>query len=435
MVRLERRGTSRVLQIPSKAKSATRKTPQAVRFAAFWLVFAAALYSIMLCWMFSRGAPVSATTVAIADGFIVLTALASALSSAPRVIIMPLLALSLNFLLIGALAQNADLKGVRDVLAIIAFLGLGLAAGDLRIARYTFFTIAALVLGFGLFELLAPKAYADQFNVLQFYIMRGLVDRSVSDWAQNSLFVSSVRGGARNLLPMLGPHRVSSIFLEPVSMGNFGAIALAWAFSLPRRMIVSALAAGVIGVSAIILADARFAVIAAIIFVLVRFIPISWTRYALAPAPFIAAGFLLWSSGAFSHYGDDLPSRLASSGGVIASLSPAEIFGLSHANSATLDSGYAYVLSAFGLPCCVALWFGFVLLPTPSASATRFKLLIGFYICTLLCVSGSSLFALKTAALLWFLFGAMIAEARTAPAVRREPVRTFVQTRAKAYAA
>jgi putative polymerase len=423
-----------VLRTLSNAIAPERQRPALARLPAAGLVLSATLYAMVLCWLFSRGAPISVTVYTVTDGAVVVAALALALVCAPKMTALPVLAISLNFLLIAVLAQNADLKGVRDVLAIVAFLGLGFAAGDLAIARYTFFATSILVLGFGLFELIAPKPYADTFNVLRFYIMRGLVNPNVRDWADNSLFVSSMRGDARNLFPMFGPHRVSSIFLEPVSMGNFGAIALAWGLSLPRRNFATAATALIVGVVSIILADARFAALAAVVFVFARFIPTSWARYVLAPAPFVAVGLLLWCAGAFSHYGDNLTSRLASSGGVLAALSPAELFGFSHTVTMTLDSGYGYALSAFGLPCCVALWFAFVLTPTRSHDAERFKLLIGCYICMLLCVSGSSLFALKTGALLWYIFGTMAAQRDTIAARHAEPGQ-LARYRPKAFAA
>ena len=37
-----------------------------------------------------------------------------------------------------------------------------------------------------------------------------------------------MRYEGRTLLPWLGEHRVSSVFLEPVSVGNFGAICFSW---------------------------------------------------------------------------------------------------------------------------------------------------------------------------------------------------------------
>jgi putative polymerase len=126
--------------------------------------------------------------------------------------------------------------------------------------------------------------------------------------------------------------------------------------------------------------------------------------------------------------GDDLPTRLAGSGRVLMEMSPAALFGLSSYDITTVDSGYAYAFSALGLPFCVALWTAFVLLPAPNAEAQRYKVLLGVYIAALLCISGTSLFALKTAGLGFFILGAFAAP-RTAPSpVVRLHARRFVES-------
>ena len=83
-----------------------------------------------------------------------------------------------------------------------------------------------------------------------------------------------------------------------------------------------------------------------------------------------------------------------------------------------MDSGYAYALANFGLPMCVLLWLAFVAFPARNEPALRFKLLLGVYACALLCVSGSSLFSLKTAALAWFALGALSAQSFVGAGVR-----------------
>ncbi|MES1199996.1 MAG: hypothetical protein ABUS57_00920 [Pseudomonadota bacterium] len=394
-----------------------------VRFFSLALVLAASLYSVALCWLNTHGWPMSNATVAATDAAIVVAALALACMANASTTVLPLIAIAINFLVIAFFAPSIELKSARDALVLLAFLSLGIGAGNIRVAQFAFFAVAACVLALGLFELLAPRLYATNLNVLQFYIMRGTIDPKVREWVDTSLFVSSMRAGERNLIAFLGPHRVSSIFLEPVSMGNFGAIAIAWALSVGRKHWRTALAAVLIGASAIVAADARFAVVAVLVFLVARLVPHDWNRILLTVAPLGAIG-VLFAMGSRHLIGDDLPSRLSVSGAAIAALSPAELLGLASGGQGTLDSGYAYALSAFGLPLCVALWIAFVWLPTPGAQSTRLKMLIGCYICTLLCISGSSLFALKTAALAWFLLGAMIAEetVRTpAPSLIRGP--------------
>jgi putative polymerase len=95
---------------------------------------------------------------------------------------------------------------------------------------------------------------------------------------------------------------------------------------------------------------------------------------------------------------------------VLESLDFAQLFGIAPQTISTVDAGYAYAITSLGLPFCIVLWSAFVMLPTPTAHAQRYKFLLGIYACALLCVSGTSLFALKTAALAWFAMGAMVAE-------------------------
>jgi putative polymerase len=376
---------------------------------AYALVILSSAYLLLLCGLYTANLPITNVIIALVDAAIVTAALTLAAAYATRLLALPVLGVALSFAFLALFSQNIDLKSLRDVLLIIAFLVLGLAVGDRTWAQRAFFTTAALILFFGTLELAFPEVYAKTFNVLQFYIMRGELSPAVLEYTDNSLFISSMRNQGRFLLPFLGPHRVSSIFLEPVSMGNFGAIAIAWALAQARGQWKIALAAAALGVAAIIMADARFAAMASGLFLIGRLAPIAWMRLVLAPAPFLAIALLLILGASIQGAGDDLPTRLAQSGNTIAHLNAPALFGLTVGRMTTLDSGYAYVLTSFGLPLCLAMWAAFVWLPTPGELSTRFKFLLGLYICALLCVSGSSLFALKTAALAWFLLGCAMA--------------------------
>lgn len=388
-----------------------RKTASAL---ALGLVLAASTYLLVLCGLYTAAAPITDTIVALVDGAIVLSALALAAWRAPRLVLTPLLVLALAFAALALFTQNIDFKSIRDVLVIVAFLSLGFAYGDAGWTQVAFLSVSALVLVFALVEFAFPTVHASTFNVLQFYIMRGELDPRVLEYTDSSLFVSGMRNQGRFLFPFIGPHRTSSIFLEPVSMGNFGAIAIAWALSLSARRWRWAITAGAIGLAAVILADARFAALIAGLFLVARFVPVAWMRLIIAPAPFAAVAMLLAFGDALRRAGDDLPTRLAQSGQAIANLDAPALLGLVTDRAATLDAGYAYTLMAFGLPLCLLAWAAFVWLPTPGSQSARFKFMLGLYICALLCVSGSSLFALKTAALAWFLLGGAIASDLTA---------------------
>lgn len=390
--------------------AAHAKASFAKRFAIA-LVVSATLYTAALCFLHTNGLRVSNTLVAIVDGTILLTALAYVSYGASRWLHMLLLALAANFLLITLLSGNLELKAVRDPLVPITFAALGLRLARFDVSLKAFFLISAIVIAFAIFEFVAPAAYVSLFNVLDFYVARGVVDAETVQRLDGGFFVSGSRDDARMILPFLGEHRVSSVFLEPVSMGNFGAIAIALALSFDAQHRRTAIAVGAVGLFAIAIADARFGSIVALLFVAGRLLPAAWTRVGLPLLPLIALGVLVAFAVSGVGSGDDLPTRLAGSGRTLLEMSPASVFGLADYEVGTIDAGYAYMLSAFGLPFCVVLWVAFVLLPTPTRQAERYKLMMAIYICTLLCVSGTSLFAMKTGALAFFIAGALAAPA------------------------
>ena len=69
--------------------------------------------------------------------------------------------------------------------------------------------------------------------------------------------------------------------------------------------------------------------------------------------------------------------------------------------------GYAYVFSRFSLLGAGLMWVCFYALPLHDETARRFRTFMSAYMTLILCVSGTSLFALKTAGVMWFALGAL----------------------------
>jgi putative polymerase len=76
------------------------------------------------------------------------------------------------------------------------------------------------------------------------------------------------------------------------------------------------------------------------------------------------------------------------------------------------DMGYAYVLSRFGALPVIGLLLLLFLMPCTSERAQRFRAMLVLYLFSSLAISGTSVFALKTAGLMWFLLGALTADPR-----------------------
>ncbi len=75
----------------------------------------------------------------------------------------------------------------------------------------------------------------------------------------------------------------------------------------------------------------------------------------------------------------------------------------------SMDAGYGYIIQRTGILVCAFLWFLFAIVPLKDDQARCFHFNAAIYAALNLCISGSSLFSLKTTAVLWLLLGTVIA--------------------------
>jgi putative polymerase len=310
------------------------------------------------------------------------------------------------------LGSGADIKPVRDLLIPVAFFLLGAGAGDLRNADRIVKVVVAIVIAVGAFEYFFPDVFTRFFNVASFYVERGTMSATQSPGSSN-LFVSGMRpegaSGGRGLFPILGNHRVSSIFLEPVSAGNFGIVVFLWALvrSFMERRIFWGLFASAAVI--IVMADSRFGANFCALCLLLAFLPAAIRTATIAILPAGALLALVLLPGPLStHYGIDngFIGRIILSGRILERFDALNWLGLKAPDFITSDSGYAYTLGGFGIIGLFAFW---TMLLLTKGSGSRFYLLrdlSGAYFAVLLCISNSP-FTIKTGALLWFLTGVL----------------------------
>jgi putative polymerase len=273
-----------------------------------------------------------------------------------------------------------------------------------------------ITLGSCLFEFLAPNFYLRFFDVIHYYIARGTVTDIDSDLAAGPYF-NGTRVEGRALFPSLGDQRISGIFLEPPSVGNFATIAFAWILLRDRRNFL-ALTMKIVALSVIaVLADARFGLFFCLFTAVLYMITPLVRPTLLFVAPFLTMLALVAYAGA--HWQDSpentLPGRLLLSGDILSTLNVWQVFGLqatdfksaaSFAANGLGDAGYAYILVTAGLVGMAAIWALFAYTPPAAEDAARFRNFVAFYFTALLSIS-SAVFTIKTAALLWFLYGVL----------------------------
>jgi putative polymerase len=122
--------------------------------------------------------------------------------------------------------EQFDAKYLRDVLLIPVFVMLGMTFDERHLTRVVFL-IHIVVVTVLLLEAIDTDTYSSLFKVQDYYIhTRGL---EVEDFwnKQSDLYVSATRPDDR-LFGFIPFHRLSSIFLEPVSLGNYCIVAVAF---------------------------------------------------------------------------------------------------------------------------------------------------------------------------------------------------------------
>lgn len=309
-----------------------------------------------------------------------------------------------------------DAKAFRDGFIPVIFFFLGRAYGSPESGDRLVTTVIVIVAVGALFEWLFLDTFLKYFDVLGYYLARGSVEASAAGDGPG-LFISGLRFEGRTLLPFLGEHRVSSVFLEPVSLGNFGAIAFGWVLLRdrhhPLRLIVKCL----IILMILVLGDARFGLYLCGV-VLLSYLVAPLVRPTMVfVIPFLAViGLLAYAASKIGVPWDNTTSgRFLFSGRLLSTLDLAQALGVRTTTVDFDDSGYSYVLSQFGMLGAAALWALYVYAsPAETMESWRFKLFVCLYLILLLSISTSTV-TIKTAALLWFLAGCIAQGTRPAP--------------------
>ncbi len=384
------------------------------------ILLAAAGYQALLCLMNTFGIRTSVAVVGLTEALILTACLPILMRRLlPGVLVIALLS-GAYFCVSALISGQLNVKTFRDLAIPLCFFWLGCNLGRPELVDRALVYLIAMVISIGLFELLMLDTYTRFFDIFSYYVSTGNL-APITDYVRESrLQLNGTRpeGIGRTLLPgLLGNHRVSSVFLEPVSLGNFATIVAAWGFSRDKRgWQTGAFFVGA-AIVMIILCDSRFALLLIPLMFATRLLLRGNALNLALLAPFVAIGLVLFMGATAETHGDNLVGRLAVSGsslldfdvGLLFALKVPPYFG---------DMGYAYVLAGFGLPLTLLLWFSLWLLPLPDARAQRFRALISLYMALILGVSGTSLFAFKTSALLWCLLGCMLQN----PAPKRIPL-------------
>lgn len=395
------------------------------------LVVGALTFNAVLAIVNAHVTALTPGVVVASEAFIVGSALLVALRAfrpemSPWLALMLLLLLFAGFRTLGT--GSLDPKALRDGWIIPTFVVLGMTV-EARTMLRAVLAVQALVLAFLLLEMLDTPVFAALFEIKSYYMnTRGISEEAF--WNTDStLFVSATRPDERFFLPGLDMHRGSSLFLDPVSLGNHCVvitcvICAAWRrLSWPARLFLIAS-----NVALIVGCDGRLAFLSSLAVIavaaLARFLP------PLAEALYVPlallAGFLATTVGGWKTGTDDLPGRVALTLELLGRFGASDFLGLSSEHlSVAVDSGLVYMIATQTVFGVLAIW-SVIVLASSRATLEQVRFLNGacIFMASNFMVSFSFL-SIKTAALLWAAHGAIQVGRRRAGAKRpAAPART-----------
>lgn len=377
------------------------------------VVMACVLFNVVLCFIDTNLIRLSAFHVMATEAALLGAAFLLPLSRNARTpgrMDVLLILLFGTWLLLSILRQDADPKFLRDVAIIPLFVLLGLASYNGEGLHRRLFWLHMIILAFAIWEAVSVTSFVQVLAVAQYFEnTRGL---NTLEWSvESGLFLSAVRPEDRFLFSSLPIHRLSSVFLEPVSLGNYVVISTIWVAGfwkqIPRPMRLPAALATVL---LLIGSDSRMATVTcALILLALPFRRLIFGAAATLTAPLVVLVMFLavWTFGLQAGT-DNFEGRIAHAVNVLSTFRLEDYAGMSLAHlRASEDAGYAYIIMTQSLIVAAILWAAIFFRTLVTPESRYVHLAIALYVALNLTVSWS-LFSIKTAAIVWVLLGRSI---------------------------
>lgn len=374
------------------------------------------LFNFFLCFVNTAGIGISEAHVILCELVLVSLAAAYGFFRLDRERYFWLFVLIAQFFLICLLSVLRDgllIKSFRDVMFMPVFIALGLASAKVDFTKPLLW-LSAFIAAVAIFEAISLDAFTSFFNIRDYYIAKGY-DPSSFQYTTEDVFVSGIRPGGRFFPFPFEIHRISSVFLEPVSLGFYATISgfyfIAMKDLLPRGQVLLAL---FLTLLLIWLGDARMAFASLVLVILCRplFARLNhWLSLLMFPAA-LAFGIFVVESGLFNLGGEGLGARILWTLEGLGKTTESQFFGVADYKIEMVDSGFLYLLGSQGI-------FGFLLYWLPpiffkkkfSKEACIYWFGASLFLTFGLMIS-YAIFTIKTAALLWFGYGYVISRAR-----------------------
>jgi putative polymerase len=385
-------------------------------FLAAATVYIAVVFNLALAIVNANAFDLNKTLIIVAEMMIVGVAIAICARSLNRLMIPWLVvisALAILFIIISMFRQTLEAKYFRDVLLILIFIMLGTTYAKGNIVKLFVF-LQSTILGVMIFEGLSPELFGMVANPQRYYINTREFPVEAFWNPNSSLFVSATRppgmGQFFDWLTALGiTTRLSSVFLEPVTLGNWCTVAVVFLATFWHNLTRKETIFFIVSTFIILLgSDGRFATVTILIIVAVTMIIRIVPRYvyALYLPGAVCAAIVVGIFFDTRITADDFLGRLAFSVHVISSMNIMDALGLdSRLLDESADSGITYFILSQSFLGVFIIWLAICFLqPQTNRTAIVYMNALCIYISLSLLIS-FSMFSIKTAAPLWFLYG------------------------------
>ncbi len=307
---------------------------------------------------------------------------------------------------VSASAEFMFIKGFRDYYLIALFVVIGSLMNEKQM-QTSFLILTAVVFGVLMIEAFKTDLYIFLFEPALYYAnTRGI---EASEFGPDGLFGNTMLYEGRFSFGIFNSHRMASIFLEQVSLGNFAIIISLFLSRFWNNTSWFLRGFYILTIIMIMLTTSSRASIAFSLFIFMGYFIFAYLpRYlnvVYMPVILVLAGILFYDPYITSMV-DTLGGRIGYTVYRLISLEMSSIFtGNIHKVSGTADSGYTYVIYSQTIIGLIYLWlFTSLITPQDEKPAKRLAHGITFFMFANLLI-GSNSFTIKLAAPLWVLAG------------------------------
>ncbi len=403
---------------PKEAEPVLAKQRESLGLPA-WLVILAIAYNAVLAIINAHVMTLGSAHVAATEALILGTVLAFLLlnlKKIPDILPHVLFLLGMCSLSLWVMLTNdvTYVKILRDCFIIVLFMLLGTFLSSQQIIRI-FKILMMAVLAVAVIEIFATDVYVLLFEPEQyFYTTRGIEPFAYSD---SGLFRNSLGYSSRFSFNFLSSHRISSLFLEQVSLANFAMITLIFLMGFSRVLQKREMIFFLLGSIFLILVNdtrtgALFALAMIPCFYLAPLLP-KWIAVTFIPGFLLVSTLLFYDPNQTSLL-DSLSGRI---GFTLYLLSQADLPTLLKGNLAGInsvaDSGYSYVIYATTLFGLILYWlYVSLIVRSDEEGSKRYVFAVNVFI-TINLMIGAAIFTIKVAAPMWLMLGYLYKRVKT----------------------